>query len=144
MRFDARAASRKVFQMMDARAPQDAITLSVPVWISKNSDEDDYRDWLRGKLEAAGWDKTRAREVKGSIAVSMRIATPPPPAGLSRRKQMALEAGETVWRSTGLPATTIVDIMLAAMGLGQVVRLHAEKVFTLGPTGRVDIVIEAL
>lgn len=132
--------------MMDARAPNDAITLSVPVWISKNSDEDDYLAWLRGKLEAAGWDKARAQEIKGPIAVSMRIAVPPPPAGLSRRKQMALEAGETIWRSTGLPATTIVDIMIAAMwlGYGQVVRLHAEKVFTLGPPGRIDITIERL
>jgi hypothetical protein len=98
--------------------------------------------WLEGKLEAAGWGPARAREIKGPIAISMRIAVPPPPAGLSRRKQMALEAGETVWRDTGLPATTIADIMIAAMGLrcGQVVKLSAEKVFAL-KTGCIDIAI---
>jgi hypothetical protein len=63
---------------------------------------------------------------------------------VSKRKA-ALEAGETVWRATGLPATEIADIMIAAMaGLSsrQVVRLHAEKVFTSGSAGRIDIMIE--
>ena len=132
--------------MMDARAPQDAIRLSVPVWITKSEPDYDWLQWLKGKLEAAGWDKARAERIRGPVAVSMRIATPPPPAGLSKRKQAALEADETVWRDTGLPATTIGDILIAAMGLrhGQVVRLHAEKVFTSGPPGRIDITIERL
>ncbi len=128
----------------DASAPNDAITISVPVWITKSDPDDDYMDWLRGKLAAAGWDKAQAREIKGPLSVSMRIATPPPPAGLPKYKMAALEGGKTVWRTTGLSATVIVDILLAAMGLVQVVRLHVEKVFTLGPTGRIDITIERL
>jgi hypothetical protein len=73
--------------MMDARAP---ITISVPVWITKNDPDDDYMDWLRGKLKEAGWDERRTRDLKGPIAISMRIACPAPPAGLSGRKAAAL------------------------------------------------------
>jgi hypothetical protein len=67
-----------------------------------------------------------------------------PPAGLSRRKQAALEAGGVVYRDTGLPATEIADILIRAMGLrrGQVARLVVERVYTLGPAGRVDIEVE--
>ena len=70
---------------MDARAP---ITLSIsPLLIS--SSEPDF-GWLRDKLAAAGWNERQAREVRGSLAISMRIAAPPPPAGLSGRKAAIL------------------------------------------------------
>lgn len=132
--------------MMDARAPNNVITFSVPVWITKSDPDGDYMDWLHGKLTGVGWDEHKAREVKGSIAVSMRIASPVPPAGLSKRKQAVLEAGGVVWRDTGLPATEIAAILIRAMGLrrGQVTRLNIERVYTLGPAGRVDIEIESL
>jgi hypothetical protein len=57
-----------------------------------------------------------------------------------------LEAGGVVWRDTGLPATEIAAILIRAMGLrrGQVTRLNIERVYTLGPAGRVDIEIESL
>jgi hypothetical protein len=73
--------------MMDARAP---ITLSVPVWITKSDPDDDYMKWLEAKLVGADWGPGRAREVKGCVGVSMRIASPVPPAGLSKRKQAVL------------------------------------------------------
>jgi len=82
---------------MDTRAP---ITISVPVWITKNDPDDDYMDWLRGKLKEAGWDERRTRDLKGPIAISMRIACPAPPAGLSGRKA----AGGTVWRGNASAA----------------------------------------
>ena len=121
---------------MDARAP---ITISiVPLLIT--SSEPDIK-WLGEKLAAAGWDKRRAREVKGPIAISLRVAAPPPAAGLSKRKQAAFEAGETVWRDTGLSADVVADILIGAMGLrrGQVVRLHVERVYTSQAFGHVDI-----
>jgi len=60
----------------------------------------------------------------------------------SRRR---LEAGETVWRDTGLSADVVADILIGAMGLrcGQVVKLSAEKVFAL-KTGCIDIAITHL
>jgi len=127
-------------------AQNDVIAISVPIWIDKSDPDHDWFLWCKDKLAAAGWDLSRAEKIRGCIAVSMRIATPPPPSGLSKRKQAALTAGEKVWRDTGLPATTIADILLAAMGLGcrRVVQLHAEKVFTSGPPGRIDITITRL
>jgi hypothetical protein len=124
---------------MDARAP---ITLSIsPLLIT--SSEPDFK-WIEGKLAAAGWVPGRAREVKGCVAVSMVIASPVPPAGLSKRKTAALEAGETVYRDTGLPATEIAAILIGAMGLrrGQVVRLHVERVYTLDEFGHADVTVE--
>lgn len=119
------------------------ITIALPIWIT--SSEPDY-PWLRGKLAAAGWVPERARELKGPIAISFQIACPAPPAGLSGRKAKQLEAGGTVWRSSGLPASVLAGILLKAMRLRpvQVARLHIEKVNTLGTAGRVDIKIEAL
>jgi hypothetical protein len=131
---------------MNAGAPNDTIALTLPVWIAKSGDacDDEYLEWLRGKFAAAGWGPGRAREVKGLIAVSMRIACPVPPAGLTKRKTAALEAGETVFRDTGLAATEIADILIKAMGLrrGQVVKLYVERVY--GPAACVDITIESL
>jgi hypothetical protein len=119
------------------------ITFTVPVWIT--SREPDF-GWLRDRLAGVGWDGRQVREIKGPIAISMRIATPVPPAGLSKRKAALLEAGKTVWRETGLPGTTIADIMIAAMRLrpGQVVQLHIEKAFTPGRAGHIDIMVEVL
>ena len=58
----------------DASAPNDAITISVPVWISKNSDEDDYLAWLRGQLKTAGSGRKPVAVNEGPVAISMRIA----------------------------------------------------------------------
>jgi hypothetical protein len=126
---------------MDARAP---ITLSIsPLLIS--SSEPDF-GWLRDKLAAAGWDERQAREVRGSLAISMRIVAPPPPAGLSGRKAAILKAGGVVWRSSGLAADVVANILIRGMHLrtGQVARLCVEKTFTLQPFGHVDITVEAL
>jgi hypothetical protein len=121
------------------------IVISMPLWITSGTEPD--FPWLRGKLTAAGWSDKRAREFRGSIAVSFHIAVPAPPAGLSKRKAAAvLEAGETVWRSSGLSGDVLAGTLLKAMRLRpvQVARLHIEKVYTLGTAGRVDIKIEAL
>jgi len=139
MRFDARAASREVHSVI---AP---IVISMPLWITSGTEPD--FPWLRGKLTAAGWSDKRAQEFRGAIAVSFRIACPAPPAGLSRGKARAtLEAGETVWRSSGLSGDVLAGILLKAMYLRpvQVARFHVEKVYTLGTAGRVDIEVEAL
>jgi hypothetical protein len=62
MRFDARAASREVSQVMDARAPQDAITISLPIFVSTipiekrkgNYNRESTIEWIREKLKEAG------------------------------------------------------------------------------------------
>jgi hypothetical protein len=60
--------------MMDARAP---IRFSLqPLLITSSEPE---MGWLRDKLAAVGWDERQAREIRGSVAITMQIAAPPPP-----------------------------------------------------------------
>ena len=143
--------------MMDARAPQDAITISLPIFIDRvpiEKKKGAYNrastiEWIQEKLKAAGWDPWRElglhhRNPIGPLAVTICSAALPPPKGLSKRGQAALEADETVWRTGSPQAGALGDIVIEAMGLQrtQIVRLIVEKVYGRAPI--TTIMIEPL
>ena len=68
------------------------------------------------KLKAAGWDPWRElglhhRNPIGPLAVTKCSAALPPPKGLSKRGQAALEVDETVWRTGSSQAGALGDIV---------------------------------
>ena len=144
-------------QMMDARAPQVAITISLPIFIDRvpiEKKKGTYNrastiEWIQEKLKAAGWDPWRElglhhRNPIGPLAVTICSAALPPPKGLSKRGQAALEVDETVWRTGSPQAGALGDIVIEAMGLQrtQIVRLIVEKVYGRAPI--TTIMIEPL
>jgi hypothetical protein len=136
--------------MMDAPVDR-TITISLPISITAIPIERRRKMWnsrpetiegIQEKLKEAGWNSRCVP--RGPLSIQIRAASPPPPAGLSKRGAAALGRGETVWRS-GRPATgALGDILMEAMGIStmQVTYLAVEKVYGREP--RTDITIEVL
>jgi hypothetical protein len=118
--------------MMDARAPGDGrITISLPIFVSvvpiekrKGSyNRESTIEWIEEAFKKAGWNPNHG--LRGPLAVTIRSASLPPPSGLSKRGQVALQAGEVVWRTGRPPAGALGDIVAQAMGVSstQIVRI---------------------
>jgi hypothetical protein len=134
---------------MDTRAPQDAITISLPIFIDRvpiEKKKGTYNrastiEWIQEKLKAAGWDPGRELGLhhRNPIGPLVCSAALPPPKGLSKRGQAALEVDETVWRTGSPQAGALADIIVDATQLshGQIVRLVVERVY--GDTAHIDI-----
>jgi len=82
--------------MMDARAPGDAIRITIPIAITVipiekrkgNYNRENTIEEIQQRLKEAGWHfKSIPR---GLLSIRVRAASPPPPAGLSKRDGLAV------------------------------------------------------
>ena len=136
--------------MMDAPVNR-TITISLPISITvipierrrkMSNSRPETIEWIQEKLRAAGWNTGCVP--RGPLSIQIRAASPPPPAGLSKKAAAALERGETVWRQGRPLAGALGDILMEAMNVPAtlVARMTVEKVFGRAPI--TTIMIEPL